>query len=237
MYLRCATGEYAAGAKHAEVIPRKFSPGSRLVIWCHEHGASGWTWPNVADAQARLSIGSVMPAASGDIGGPSAWGNPASRTGIDQLWTFMVNKYGVKSDKVLLIGGSMGGLTVLNYMHHNPTKVQAAIALIPAINLQLHHDDPDTLGWEAEVDAAYGGHAGYLAARPEHSPYEYMNAPAGVPLSIWYSDNDTTTPFQYAIDYGEEVGAELHSLGSVGHGFGPASFDRGVLAQWLLERA
>jgi hypothetical protein len=237
VFTRAEFGTYRANEWHCESLPRIYTPGKRLVVWCHEHGASGLTWNAVRDAQGQSAIADAgLPAASADLAGPTSWGNDASVAAIDQLWTLMQTRWGVPADKLLLFAGSMGNLTAFNYLRANPTKVAAIASILPAVDLGFIHDsNPEANADPAEIEAAYGGLAAYTAALPTHSPK--LHKAGGVPIRIWYSTDDPIALPATALQFASDVGASTVSLGAVGHTFGGAGFDRSTIANWLRQYA
>lgn len=237
MFTRAGFGQYRANEWHVESLPRIYVPGKRLVVWCHEHGASGLTWNGVRDAQCQSAIADAgLPAASADLGGPATWGNDASTSAIDDLWNLMKTKWGVPADKIVLLAGSMGNLTAFNYLRANPTKVAAVASMLPAVDLAYFHDsNPEGNTDPAEIEAAYGGLATYQSALPTHSPK--VHKAAGCPIHIWYSSNDTLALPATAEQFASDVGAGMTSFGAVGHTFGGVGFDRSTVANWLKQYA
>lgn len=235
MFTRSEKGTYRAGEWHVESLPRGYTAGKRLVVWCHEHTAAGLTWPALRDVQCQSAIADAgLPAASADLGGPTTWGNDASVAAIDQLWSLMQARWGVPSDKLLLLAGSMGNLTAFNYLRANPTKVAAIAGILPVVDLAFIHDaNPEANADPAEVEAAYGGLAAYQAALPTHSPV--IHKASGSPSAIWYSTSDPIALPATALQFAADVGATATSLGAVGHSFN--GLDRTAVAGWLAQHA
>lgn len=235
MFTRAGFGQYRANEWHVESIPRRYSPGKRLVVWCHEHGAAGLTWNAVRDFQCQSAIADVgLPAASADLGGSTNWGNDAAVQAIDQLWTIMQQRWGVAADKLLLLAGSMGNFAAFNYLRANPTKVAAIASLLPAVDLAYFHDsNPEGNADPAEIEAAYGGLAAYQAALPTHSPK--VHKASGAPARLWYSTSDPLALPATALQFASDIGAETVSLGATGHSF--AGVDRASVAAYLAAHA
>lgn len=235
MFTRAEFGTYRAGEWHVESMPRVRRPGARLVIWCHEHTASALTWSAARDIQCQSAIADAgLPAASADLGGPTTWGNDASVAAIDQLWTLMQTRWGVPSDKVLLLTGSMGTLTAFNYLRANPTKVAAIASILPVVDLAFIHDsNPEANADPAEVEAAYGGLTAYQAAVATHSPA--VHKAKSCPIRLWYSSTDPIALPATVEQFAKDVGAERTSMGAVGHTFN--GLVRGDVAAWLKQYA
>jgi predicted alpha/beta hydrolase family esterase len=172
-----------------------------------------------------------FPVLTSDFGGPSTWGNDTSRTAMTAAATWMMSQPGAMTDKVSLYGGSMGCLTVLNWAISNPTKVASIVLVLPAVSLADLHDNrqistPGDIA--AFIDTAYGNHAGYVAALPTHDPNTTANraALAALPIQVWYSTNDPIADPTIAQSFAAATGAELRSLGAVGHSASTLDYDR-----------
>lgn len=181
-------------------------------IYAHGAGATGVDWLDPAyracpDALAEADF----PGLGGDFGGMQTWGNATSQTIQEAAMGLFV-----PSLPAILLGGSMGALTTLNTARDNGAAVAIILLLIPALDLADLHDNR---GFDVVIDAAYGGHAGYVAAEPTRSPVNFEAAIAALdaPVHIWYSTDDAICIPAITEAYGTAVGATMHSLGAVGH--------------------
>lgn len=101
-----ATGG-AATESWQSFIPKHPPRGQRAIIWCH--GAGSDYTPGPAERSLAERFG--YPLICCDLGGQRTWGSDTSLDRIDQAWAWAISTYGVATDKYLLWGGSMGGLT------------------------------------------------------------------------------------------------------------------------------
>lgn len=215
---RTATGAYVAAESHVTLAGAAPAGAVRGVISCHGSGVLGPAWamtdPNVA-ALNQLLASQGFPVICPDLGGGNTWGNDTSVTRVGQAWTQVVAE-GAKADKVLLLGGSMGTLTALNYAKANPTNVAAIALVLPIVDLQDAHDNR---GFTAVSETAYGGNAAYLTALAAHNPAVNTASFAGIPIKLWYSTDDpyafpaTVTAFDTAIASAtsQTIGANAHT--------------------------
>src|SRR4051812_36405883 len=107
-----AYGAYAAGEYSQALLPYNYArDGSRrVVVWCH--GASATFAPGPVE---RLIAAAGFPMIACDLGGPDTWGSDTSLARVTDAWTYAKANYGVKADKMILWGGSMGSLTATLY--------------------------------------------------------------------------------------------------------------------------
>jgi alpha-beta hydrolase superfamily lysophospholipase len=203
------------------IVPRLHRPDGtkRLVVWCHSAGATAGSEhlePWLA-ANNTLPIFDLLglPIISAKYGG-QVWGNDTAQTRVGDAIAYMTGgEFNAKTDKVLLLGVSMGGMLALNWARANPSKVAAIILFYPAVNLQWIHDN----GGAATTEAAYGGSlASFNAAVAAHDPLQHTAEYAGVPIQMWYSDADTVvgTANQQAF-LAAVSGIESHLLPGAGH--------------------
>jgi predicted alpha/beta hydrolase family esterase len=205
--------------------------GRRAVFMAHGYG--GTALPTYQTSffyePANLAAGG-FPVLTPDAGGASTWGNDTAMTALDGAFGYITSQPGVATDKIFLYGGSMGCLTVCNWAMRNPTKVKGIILELPAVSLQDLHDNrqlvsPGDIG--ALIETAYGGNAAYLTALPSRDPNTTANRTtlSAFPFQIWYSTNDPIAVASIATAFGAAVGAEMHSLGAVGHATGTQNWD------------
>jgi pimeloyl-ACP methyl ester carboxylesterase len=157
------------------------------------------------------AYGYGMLAASVTMG--STWGNASIRADVSQLVANM--RGGVWPDgKVHLFGVSMGGVTAYNWAIRNIEKVASICTVLPVIDMQSIYDRDPILFMKASISAAHGG-------RPPDSenPASSPRALGRVPNRIYYSTDDTVTPAAETTAFASAIGAELVSMGAVGHTF------------------
>lgn len=218
--LRSSTGigRYAASEFDVLVNTPRRAAGVRGVIYCH--GANGWAtscrdYTNVGELNLVNAIAEHFPVLSIDAGGTQAWGNTTAIARVGDAVTYAHGTLGWKSGTVLLVGGSMGALTALNYARANPSKVGAIVGLIPVIDLNDMVTN-NRGGLAANIHAAYGG---YVEAThgASHNPATYA-ASFTTPTRLFYASDDTvtvpgaTTAFDAAC-----AAATATSVGALGH--------------------
>ena len=217
MFSSRGVGQYAAGEGHVFMASRLYKPNGtkRPVVYCHGRGQShleGLDPTYGPPAQAIAEMG--YPVIAIDAGGTTAWGNDTALARINDALTFVRSQFGASSQAPLVMGTSMGGLTAFNYALQYPTS--GVLSIIGAINLSYTHDT-QPIGLQAtEVEAAYGGLAGYQAALPTHSPIQFGKT-LRTKVAIYYSDDDPVTPAADARKLASDTGASVWSIGAVGH--------------------
>lgn len=182
------------------------------VIWCHGHGGVG-----EIDGIDPTTIGPIntaivntlgCPIVSMDMGGTATWGNDTATAKMTNAIA-QLTAISAKTTKIVLMGGSMGTLTVLgSILKGTITASQvAAIALFVGVpDLGVFHD-ANRGGFAAEIETAYGGTAAYNAAVVAHDPAQNPSAFAGLPIRFWNGTADTTAPISDAQSFCTAVGA------------------------------
>lgn len=122
------------------------------------------------------------------------------------------------SGKVILVGGSMGGMLACNWARQNPNLVALLVLIIPLVDGEDFRSI-NALGYQASFEAAYGGNAAWQAARPNFNPVQYAAQLSNIPTHLYYSTDDPVcrpaTTKAFADAHGR---CELFSLGAQGHG-------------------
>lgn len=179
----------------------------RAAVWAHYRGGlptDVWLGDTYrVHGQALNALG--LPLISGAFGGPTHWGTDTAQARVDEAVGILGSaEFAAKTDKVVLLGISMGALLALNWARANPAKVACLALMYPVTDLAYMHDTA-ALGFTAEIEAAYGGAAGYQAALATHNPQANAAAYEGMPIKMWYSDadasvGDTPAAFAAAVD-------------------------------------
>lgn len=208
----------------------------RLLMGCHGATGSAGLGPQQTpyEHQAitdKTGVPMVFPDLSGAPGGAAAWGNASSLTKVDNAWTAAQTELGVKSDKLLMWGESMGLTTALCYLMANPTKVAAIAGLLPCVNISdIQANNRGGLG--ASVDTAYA--AAWAASAATKDPFLNMTAirNTGVPMLLYYSTTDTVALPGFAQTFANTVNCRMESLGAIGHAV-PSSVDSTAVASFF----
>lgn len=195
----------------------KYDQSHRAIIWCH--GAGGTYAVGPVEAAIAEVLGCVWINAT--LGGARTWGSDASLTHVTTAWTTAKNTFNVKPDKLVLWGGSMGGLTATLYALANPSNVAAVGCAIPGIDPEyVRLNDPGSpanVNKDA-IEALYGANEVPAAKQAYSRGADWTST---VPIDIWYSTNDTFTPSASITTFDTAAGAActLHSLGAAGHNY------------------
>jgi len=164
----------STGAEGVLVWTGRTVPTGQAVPVIYAHGLLGFaSTPAYRSSEAAgddfAPIGGWgHPVLVPDLGGPATWGNDTALAAFDAAVTWAGTALGCRTDKVVVAGESMGGLLGLNWAWRNPDKVAALWLRVPCVALEVTHDTDG--GFTGTIDAAYGGHAGYLAALDGHDP-------------------------------------------------------------------
>lgn len=193
------------------MIQRLHTPNGtrRLCVWCHSAGATAGQehlepWLGAGALPLIDAVG--LPMICAQFAGQS-WGNDTAQTRLTDAISYMTGgEFNARTDKVVLLGVSMGGLLALNWARANPAKVAAIVLCYPAVDLQWMHDNGAATGTEA----AYGGSlTTFNAAVAAHNPAVNTTAYQGVPIRMWYSDADTTVGTANQTAFASAVGSSL----------------------------
>lgn len=213
-----ATSYSVAGSEsRLTFASRLHRPGRLGVLFCTERGAtpanviSGTT----SELARRLALDFGVALTSSAPTGLS-YGNDAAIAAVTSTRSAQIQTaLECRSDKVALVGRSMGGCQALNWARQNLSAVACIALICPLVNLVDAHDRV----FEAEIDAAYGSHAAYLAGLSTHNPMAYAAELSGIPIKIWYATDDTSVLQADVLAFTAAVGASCIpvSMGAVGH--------------------
>lgn len=198
--------------------------GKPWVIALHGQGANPTLYLPAQpfygdDTSAWAESGMVVLAP--DAAGSTSWGNNASLSALDNLYTWATGTLGLAST-CAVHGVSMGGIVGLNWIRRNTSKVRAAAFRAPVTDLDFFHDNAT---YTAEIDAAYGGN--YAANSPGHNPIDdfALYQGLGIPIKIFQGDSDPTVPLSQSQNFVAAVNdpnitltvivGGVHNLGNV----------------------
>ena len=176
------------------------------ILAVHGHGASATTFQPGSSSCFRLAYElakSRFTVLSIDAGGGSGWADDdvmaAMTAGADYLRDYF------KTDPVInLLGWSMGGLSVLNWMKRNPTRVRRCVAFAPATDIAYFHASGGA--YATEIEADYGGTAAWSTNIAGHSPItEVANYRGLLPTRIYHGDADATVPLSQSQNFVSQV--------------------------------
>lgn len=227
--------EYSLSGTEARVtFAGRYHRSGRLgVLFGTERGATPanmLTEPNSTLARKLAQNYGVAMTSSAPTG--LSYGNDAAIAAFSSMRTQQLHtELGCRTDKVAVVGRSMGGCQALNWARQNKALITSISLVCPLVNLVDGHDRV----FEAEIDAAYGSHANYLAALSTHNPMAYAAELAGVPIRIWYASNDTSILPADVLAFASSVGSSCSvvNMGAVGHTVTAAPVDD--VASWISE--
>lgn len=159
--LRYGVGSVVANEGDVLSLPKNWRADNtgRGIITCHGAGGnawnSGWNYnPQLVDAYANLAMDNGQTGVTPD--GMDEWANPTHMSRVTSGAAYLQGApVQAKTDKIFLIGFSMGAHAALVWAAHNPTKVAGIWAGIPAIGMQDIWSN-NRSGLRTEINTAYG---------------------------------------------------------------------------------
>lgn len=196
------------------VIQPKYVPASPKYGIMYTHGAGGTADALIEYAKAthrtRMAADAGFTAVSSDWGGPQTWGNQVAMNALTAGYNFLQTQPGVKPGKVIIAGGSMGGLNALNWASRNPTKVACVSIYIPVIDMAGIHDN-NLSGYASYVDAAHGGNWDTATMAYTWNPLHQaeIGKYAGLPIRLHYGTTDPLCLPERALEFAQLVGSNV----------------------------
>lgn len=229
-----SAGAYVATEKNVTLTSRTYRAGTdkRLVIYSPGRAqtaleALSATYGGTAKALAEAGYAVL----SIDAGTGVDWGNATNQGRYDSAIAWARSgPLGASAIKPpLLVGTSHGGLGSLKYARTH--AVAGVVSIIGALDPDWVHDT-NAHGFAAEMESAYGGLAGWDAAVPTTSPLAFASE-LTMPVLAVKSTTDTVTPNASADAFAAAAGADVLSLGAVGHAI--TGLDPATIVTWALE--
>ncbi len=224
---------HSAPGSHALVPYRLFSPaqrGDKVIVWVHGGPTDQWQvtfrpripfWTSrgwsvvVVDHRGSTGHGrAFMQALHG------GWGDADT---VDTLGVVrhVQRENGFSASRTVLMGGSAGGLTVLNTAASAPGEIAAVVATYPVVDLGelMRGDDPFETHYVPELVGTTDEDE--LMNR---SPIGSAASLARVPVLLFHGDNDTSVPLVHSTRLRDAVAAaggsvRLEVMAGEGHGF------------------
>lgn len=185
------------------------------------HGAEGTppggiAWTAIPGRRAIMAaVSAESTILSSDLRGNATWGNDSVLSAITAARTYLLSLPGVSPGKVNILAQSMGGVAAAAWAAANPTLVNRMALLIPVINLT---DVRNNSGYQAAIDAAYGGTYTEAAYGAAHNPLTLATSGtlSSIPMKVWYGNTDTLCKPEFALQFAAASGAKLRVMGG-GH--------------------
>lgn len=230
-----STGGPAAGVETI-VWRASTAAGGPLVIACFDEAAFYQSPQRKRDLKVMAETGLCVVA----VDAPS-FGNDAALDRIDDVIAWAAAELGADIDRVSFIGDSRGATTALNWAWRHPSQLGAAALRIPAVALEQVHDNDLPPGVAAEIEAAYGGLAGYETALPDRDPSHSNQVPLIQAIAdrcrAWYSTDDPWILPAQVTTWAAAVGVDLRILGDVDHDpWTPGAIRPHLQAAWIWDQ-
>jgi hypothetical protein len=196
------------------------------LVWCHGNNATTLAdYTNYYEGVFRL-MAQRFNVVIADLGG-STFGND---TGIQRVGE-LLDHYSISS--AYFLGASMGASVAINYAVRFPARVDAIACVIPA--LQFNDVDPSHPAYD-ELNLAYPPAYDEETHGPDYNPVQIADQlPADMPVALWTSSNDTTTPPSTADEFvAARPQTERTVFGAYGHG--GITVAAPLISDWLIER-
>lgn len=200
------TAHAVAGRYSSEVstllLPRPTRPARRAVIWAHGAGGSGTQTVTYKGNETttkicgRLALDGFV-VLSGDWGGPHTYGNDVEATAVETGWAWLKASGLCATDKVILMGASMGSLTIHRFAADHPAETAGIAAWMPAIDIEDLRNRDTSMGLRNLIDTAWGLAAGSAQSIDGSTvptrgrPLDRLALIGGIPTHLWYSTGDT----------------------------------------------
>lgn len=213
-------------------VPRRYRwDGTRRVgIWLH--GATGTYLPGPVEEWLFDRTGCVW--LLGDVGGPTTWAGDAAMNAITDYFEYAKAALGIKQDKMLLWGGSMGGLNAIVYASKFPENVAAVGCAIPAVDPEYVRTVGAFPSHASAIETVYG--AGQPVPADRQAMLVAQDTWPGVPLKAWYSSDDTITPAA-SVESMNGPNVELVDMGPQAHSYTAALYGNAGPLNFFREHA
>lgn len=167
-------------------------------------------------ASVRLAAAlasSGIPCIAAEMHGNS-WATDQSMTDITTAWGVLKAAYpAMRTDKVCLLGASMGAALGTRYTQLNPSSVAATVGIIPAYDPKAIYIN-NNVG-DAAMEAAWGFSG--LGAFPDALDLgPKANLATSVPILTGYASNDSVVPAASVTAYHTAAGGDPANIVNVG---------------------
>lgn len=230
-------GAYRTGERHSMWHHglERFDGTSLAVLQPPSRGAVAAGWFAAPFDQLPRAIASAgLIHLSIDGGGSCTWGNDDAAASLDDAAAYAA-RIGARSDRVALLGVSMGAIPVLNWALRNRDRVAGIALVCPAVDL-AHIHDRTARYFAEEIEDALGGPDRYRERVHQISPIEFARSLRGLPIAVWRSEDDDIIGDRKVRAFTRAAkGRLMASLGRVGHDF--TRVDAAAVASFLASTA
>lgn len=198
--------------------PKYGADGQRLVVLLHGQLQTGQEWwaPSTSPAQTRIARAlRRFPMVSVYTSGAS-WGNATARGNLETVRAW-ASSIGCATDKLIIVGASMGGFLGLQYARYFPSRVAALLLIMPAVDIEGVRD-ANLANAQANINTAYGKSVGSTSSTEPLDaadiPLNQANADlvksSGAPIRLYYSSADTISLPAHVETLRNRLGMKAH---------------------------
>lgn len=195
------------------------------LVWCHGNNATALADYTNYNSVFRL-LAQRFNVLVADLGG-NTFGNDTGIQRVGQLLDYY------NASSAYFLGASMGASVAINYAVRFPTRVNGIACVIPA--LQFNDVDSSHPAYN-ELNLAYPPAYNEETHGPDYNPVQIADQlPSDMPVALWTSSNDTTTPPSTADEFvAVRPQTERTVFGAYGHG--GITVAAPLINEWLIER-
>lgn len=223
------------------IIRPKYNPEVPKAGIMYTHGAGGTADALIEYAKAthrtRMAADAGFLAISADWGGPQTWGNQGAMNALTRGFNYLQNESIVKPGKVIIAGGSMGGLNALNWAARNPEKIACLSIYIPVVDMAGIHDN-NLSNYASFIRNAHGGwNTATMADTWSPLHQARLGKFANMPIRLHYGTTDPLCLPEKAIEFAETVGDNVQLRPLIGghNESGEIQVDRVSEVEFFLE--
>ncbi|MBI3831887.1 MAG: alpha/beta fold hydrolase [Planctomycetes bacterium] len=178
--------------RYVEILPQGFDPAQPhdLALALHGHGSDRWQYAKDArgeckgarDVAAKHSMIFVSP----DYRAKTSWMGPKAEADVVQLIGLLRKKYKIR--KVFLVGGSMGGTSVLIFAGLHPDLVDGVSSQNGTANMVEYQN------FAQSIVESYGGDKKQKPDEYKKRSPELFSEKLTMPLAFTTGGKDTAVP-------------------------------------------
>lgn len=216
-----AIGAYYTAEGSLVSLPAAWKGDGTVPGVIYLHGATQ-TELQVLDYAAYPGLTNIIKAVAaagwpvlGVYAGGDKWGNATGLARVSDAKTYLQGTIGAKAGTVALIGGSMGGLTALNWAKANLASVSCVVGLVPVSDVSDIVTN-NRGGLAASVNTAYSTwNEGTMGAT--YNPHTYAaTGLTGLHYKAWTGSADTIVIPSTVTDVVTAIGATASSVATTG---------------------